>query len=101
MPLVGLGFDALPELAPPLAIADAIAPLVNYVIHCFGADRCMFESNWPMDSVGASYATLWSAFKLVTRDRPRHELEWLFHRTALETYAIDPRTVVRLGRQAL
>jgi hypothetical protein len=37
----------------------------------------------------------------VTRDRPRHELEWLFHRTALETYAIDPRTVVRLGRQAL
>jgi predicted TIM-barrel fold metal-dependent hydrolase len=101
MPLVGLGFDALPERGEPGVIAEAIAPLVNYVIQCFGVERCMFESNWPMDSVSTSYTALWSAYKLLTGHRPQDQLDWLFHRTALEAYAIDPHTVPRLVRQAL
>jgi L-fuconolactonase len=34
-------------------------------LRCFGADRCMFESNFPMDKRSCSYHTLWNAFKRV------------------------------------
>jgi len=41
-------------------------PYVETCIEAFGADRCMFESNFPVDKGCCSYAVLWNAFKRIT-----------------------------------
>ncbi len=38
-----------------------------HAIDCFGPDRCMFESNFPVDKVSASYGVLWNSFKRITK----------------------------------
>src|SRR5580692_7466876 len=61
-----LNFRELP--APPNSAAWAAAwrPYVEPCIALFGADRCNFESNFPVDKMGTGYATLWNAFKRIT-----------------------------------
>ena len=38
------------------------------MIESFGADRCMFESNFPVDKVSCTYADLWAAFEQIVAD---------------------------------
>ena len=57
------------ELAAPLnsaAWSAAWRPYVEPCIELFGAERCNFESNFPVDKMGTGYATLWNAFKRIT-----------------------------------
>jgi hypothetical protein len=35
----------------------------------FGADRCTFEGNFPVENVGTGYATQWNAFKRIAASR--------------------------------
>ena len=41
-------------------LAASITPIMGYCIEQFGPDRCMFESNFPVDKVGSppAYARL-------------------------------------------
>ena len=41
----------------------AIAPLLDWMIACFGAERCLFESNFPVDKERSSMATLVGAYE--------------------------------------
>ena len=61
-----LNFRELP--APPNSAdwAAAWRPYVEPCIELFGAERCSFESNFPVDKMGTGYATLWNAFKRIT-----------------------------------
>jgi L-fuconolactonase len=62
-----------------------------YVLHCieqFGVDRCMFESNFPVDSAAASYSTIWNTFKRITRNFSDTERAALFHDTATRFYRL-------------
>jgi L-fuconolactonase len=62
-----------------------------YVLHCieqFGVERCMFESNYPVDSAAASYATIWNTFKRITRHFSDTERAALFHDTATRFYRL-------------
>jgi predicted TIM-barrel fold metal-dependent hydrolase len=76
---------------PPTSqeLADAWRPQVETCIEMFGPDRCMFESNFPVDKAMASYRTLWNAFKRITATASRDDREALFARTAARTYRID------------
>lgn len=56
----------------------------------FGADRSMFESNYPPDRAAASYGTIWNAFKCIAAALSEDERDWLFHGTAAETYRMGP-----------
>ena len=47
-------------------LADATRPYYEYTIEKFGVDRCMFESNFPVDEVSCSYTVLWNSFKRLT-----------------------------------
>ena len=70
-------------------LAEATAP---YYLHCieeFGAERCMFESNFPVDNLSCSYHVLWNAFKRVAASRSEAEKAALFHDTAARVYRID------------
>jgi predicted TIM-barrel fold metal-dependent hydrolase len=53
-----------------------------------GVDRCMFQSNFPVDKVSYSYATVWNSFKLMTRDFSPYDRKALFHDTASRVYRI-------------
>ncbi len=44
-------------------LASSMAPLLTYCIDQFGPERCMFESNFPVDKVSFSYPVLFNAFK--------------------------------------
>jgi predicted TIM-barrel fold metal-dependent hydrolase len=60
----------------------------NYTIDQFGPDRCMFESNFPVDKLSCSYTVLWNQFKKLTRGFSADERAAMFHDTAMRVYRL-------------
>jgi L-fuconolactonase len=73
-------------------LAQALAPLMHYCIEQFGPDRCMFESNFPVDKASYSYAVVFNAFKRLSKDYSSDERAAMFHDTAARVYRIDGST---------
>ncbi|GAB7551190.1 amidohydrolase family protein [Novosphingobium sp. 11B] len=94
-----LGWDFHLRETPPSSeeLADAWRPYVETCIDTFGVERCMFESNFPMDKQSCSYVALWNAFKRITAHRPAAEKTALYHDNAVRTYRL-PRPLI--GRPA-
>jgi L-fuconolactonase len=90
-----IGFPFAQHESPPTSqmLAEAWAPYFETCIEAFGADRCMFESNFPVDKGMCSYGVLWNAFKRVTRACSTNEKATLFSATATRHYRlkINPR----------
>jgi L-fuconolactonase len=88
MPLGGYGWDERP--APPSSedIANVMAPYYTHCIEEFGVERCMFESNFPVDNASTSYTVLWNAFKRFAKDYSADEKAWLFRDAARKAYRI-------------
>ena len=85
------GFD-WHERSKPIGseeLAESIAPFMNYCIEQFGPDRCMFESNFPVDKVSFSYNVMYNAFKRLTKDYSASERSAMFHDTAARVYRIE------------
>ena len=57
-------------------------------VELFGVDRCMFESNFPVDKGMFGYRVLWNAFKRLTSAMSVDEKAALFSRTAASTYRV-------------
>ena len=55
----------------------------------FGPDRCMFESNFPVDKVSYSYNVVYNAFKRLSKGYSAAERAAMFHDTAARVYRID------------
>lgn len=85
------GFDHAQRATAPgsAALAEDIRPYILPVIDLFGADRCMFESNFPVDKRSFSYGVVWNAFKRVSADMSQDDRDWLFYRTAATTYRLS------------
>ena len=58
-------------------------------IENFGVERCMFESNFPVEKISCSYTNLWNSFKKMTANYSIRERSYLFHDTASKVYKID------------
>lgn len=86
------GFDWHKRALPPTSdeLADVTGRYYEFCIDHFGADRCMFESNFPVDRESCSYHVLWNAFKKLARGRSDAERAALFHDTAARVYRIAP-----------
>jgi predicted TIM-barrel fold metal-dependent hydrolase len=88
MPWNGFGFETDPR--PPSS--DRIVALqgryYRHAIECFGADRCMFESNFPVDKISLSYTVLWNAFKKIAAPGSEDEKDALFRGTASRVYRL-------------
>ena len=69
-------------------LAATLRPLMHYCIEKFGPERCMFESNFPVDKVSYSYGVVWNAFKRLSQDYSSSERAALFHDTAARVYRI-------------
>lgn len=84
------GFDFEKSETPPssLQLAAAWRPWMETCIEAFGARRCMFESNFPVDKGSYSYTTLWNAFKRLTASASDLERRALFEGTATRVYGL-------------
>jgi predicted TIM-barrel fold metal-dependent hydrolase len=71
------------------ALAAAWRPYVEPCIELFGAERCNFESNFPVDKMGTGYAALWNAFKRITAGCSASEKLALYSGTAKRLYKLD------------
>jgi len=70
-------------------LAVAWTPYVETCIELFGVDRCMFESNFPVDKSQYSYRVVWNAFKRIAAGASESEKRALFHNTAARFYRIE------------
>lgn len=91
---LAMAFCGLPDEGPAKGqgsehLAGLWRPYIEICIEAFGADRAMFESNYPVDRWGASYPVLWNAFKRLTKGASQEEKHALFAGTAARTYDIE------------
>ena len=60
----------------------------DHMIDCFGAARCMFESNFPVDRWSISYPVLWNGLKKIAAKYSEVEQRALFTETARRIYRL-------------
>ena len=86
-----LGFDWHSRARPigSEELATSMAPVMSYCIEQFGSDRCMFESNFPVDKVSFSHHVLFNSFKRFSKSYSAAERAALFHDTAVRAYRIN------------
>ena len=86
-----LAFRKRSKPATSEELAAAYSPWVDYVVKRMGSQRCMFESNFPLDKGSCSYRTLWNAFKRLSRQYPPEARRALLSQTAIDTYRLAIR----------
>ena len=74
--------------APSVVLAEHWKPYVETTIELFGARRCMFESNFPVDRGACTYATLCNALKRLAATCSKDEKTALFSGTAQRVYRL-------------
>jgi L-fuconolactonase len=86
-----LGFDWHTRARPigSEELATSMAPIMSYCIEQFGSNRCMFESNFPVDKVSFSHHVLFNGFKRFSKSYSSSERAALFHDTAVRAYRIS------------
>ncbi|RUY69439.1 amidohydrolase family protein [Mesorhizobium sp. M7A.F.Ca.CA.001.05.1.1] len=84
-------YDYNTRPAPPTSaeLASMWGPYIETCIELFGADRAMFESNFPVDRMGIGYAALWNAFKRIVSGASDGVKRGLFAGTARRVYRLD------------
>lgn len=75
---------------PPTSdqLLEANRDWYNYTIDQFSPERCMFESNFPVDKLSCSYTVLWNQFKKLTKNFSKDERAAMFHDTAMRVYRL-------------
>ena len=88
MPDNGFGWNTAER--PPTS-RQFVAAQARYYVHtieAFGPERCMFESNFPVDRFSVSYRTLWNGLKLIAGPYSPAERDQMFRLTAATVYRL-------------
>lgn len=88
MRVVGHDFDHAPRPPSSEQLAAAWRPVIETCIALFGAVRCMFESNFPVDKGMCAHPVLWNAFKRLAAGASAEEKAALFAGTATRVYRL-------------
>jgi len=88
MPINGFEFHKRDLPASSDEIVVATGRYYRHAIECFGPERCMFESNFPVDKQSCSYHVLYNAFKKMVADASEADKAALFHDTAHHAYRL-------------
>jgi predicted TIM-barrel fold metal-dependent hydrolase len=88
MPFCGFASFMSDRPAPSEQLAAEWRPYIETCIEAFGPERCMFESNFPVDALSCDYATLWNAFKRIAANYSAAEKTALFSGTAANFYRL-------------
>ncbi|WP_088307012.1 amidohydrolase family protein [Novosphingobium sp. B 225] len=91
---LAMSFAGMPDHGPEAGLSsETLAamwrPYIETCIEAFGPARAMFESNYPVDKWGASYAVLWNTFKRLTLGASADEKAALYAGTAARFYGIE------------
>jgi L-fuconolactonase len=89
MRINGFGFEELAQPPSSETVAQAWRPYVETCIEAFGVERCMFQSNFPVDKGSQSYATYWNACKRLAGKASDDEKAQLFRETARRVYRLQ------------
>ena len=84
-----LRFDGDAEPPSSEKVAARFRPYVETCITTFGASRCMFESNFPVDKISYSYPVFWNACKLMAKGASSSEKADLFAGSAARCYRLN------------
>jgi predicted TIM-barrel fold metal-dependent hydrolase len=87
-PNIAVKISRLGQAGKPWTVA-ANRPIVLTTIELFGPGRCMFASNFPVDSLCADFDTIFSGFREIVRDFSENERAALFRDNARRIYAMD------------
>ena len=70
---------------------DELSPfaLVEETVAIFGAERCMFGSNFPIEKLWCSYSELFTAFRVATVKLTKKQKQLIFNDTAARVYRLD------------
>ena len=84
------GHDWHQRPAPPdsAELEGVFKPWLLFTIEQFGPDRCMFESNFPVDKESYGYTTVWNAFKRLSKGFSETERAAMFQGTAEKAYRL-------------
>jgi predicted TIM-barrel fold metal-dependent hydrolase len=86
-PNVRVKISGIGQLNRPWTVADN-RWIVRETIAMFGAERCAFASNFPVDSLCATFATIFDGFRDIVEDLPPDAQARLFGGTARDVYRI-------------
>jgi L-fuconolactonase len=89
MPVYGMDWHR--RDVPPTSeeVASVWGPPIRWCIEQFGPDRCMFESNFPVDRASFGYKTCWNSFVRMAADYSDDERQALFRKTAERAYRLS------------
>ena len=88
MEVNGYGWEHRPKPPTSAELAQATRRWFEHTIDRFGPERCMFESNFPVDKLSCSYTVLWNSFKLLSKGYSAAERAAMFYGTAARVYRL-------------
>jgi predicted TIM-barrel fold metal-dependent hydrolase len=88
MPDNGFGWNERERPPTSDEFVEAQRPYYLHTIECFGPERCMFESNFPVDRLSISYAVLYNGLKKIASAFSDAEQDAMFSGTARRVYRL-------------
>lgn len=88
MPDNGFGWHTADRPPTSDEFVDAQGRYYIHTIEQFGPQRCMFESNFPVDRLSLSYRTVWNAFKKLAAPFSTDERDAMLRGTAARIYRL-------------
>ncbi|HMM78294.1 MAG TPA: amidohydrolase family protein [Gammaproteobacteria bacterium] len=88
MPWCGYGWETASRPPTSDEMVAQQGDWYHYAIEQFGPERCMFESNFPVDKCAVSYGVLWNAFKKMAARYTEAERDAMFYGTASRVYRL-------------
>jgi predicted TIM-barrel fold metal-dependent hydrolase len=88
MPDNGFGWNERERPPTSDEFVAAQRPYYLHTIECFGPERCMFESNFPVDKLSISYAVLYNGLKKIASAFSDAEQDAMFSGTARRVYRL-------------
>jgi predicted TIM-barrel fold metal-dependent hydrolase len=70
-------------------------PVIDTCIDTFGADRCLFASNFPVDGLCGEFTTIYDGFMKATSDLTRADRLKMFHDNAIRIYQLPLRPLAK------
>ena len=88
MALNGAKFHLNDQPPGSIELSDTWKPWIYETLNMFGVDKCMFESNFPVDKQSISYHVLWNFFKKISENFSEDEKNSMFYDCAKKAYSI-------------
>ena len=89
MRMAAYDYHTLPAPPSSAEMARLWSPYMTTLIELFGPERCLFESNFPVEKMGSSWSTIWNAFKHIAADASAEAKLAMFSGTARRVYRLS------------